>query len=257
MKTYFLAILSFPFIFVSQNIGPSVLNSAGTLQNFGSGNTLSSNIGEVFTEQLSSGNSIITQGFLQPDITSTSSYTLNPFVIQISCTGKNDGMISTSISYIQTNVQTQYFWQPSTVCPNNDCLSIDSLTPGTYSLTVIVNYTSAIGQPIADTSAVREFTITDVNGPCKLIIYNGVTYNGDGINDKWIIDNIEDFPNNKINIYNRWGQEIFYTEKYNNSNNFWPRNDDANRLAPGTYFYVVNAGDGSPLYKGWLELIKN
>ena len=67
------------------------------------------------------------------------------------------------------------------------------------------------------------FTFTDNNG-CKteanlvelidddldcLKIPNAFSPNGDGINDTWIIENIEDFPWATIHVFNRWGQLMF------------------------------------------------
>ena len=38
-----------------------------------------------------------------------------------------------------------------------------------------------------------------------IVVYELVTPNGDGTNDVLIIGNIQDFPNNTVRIYNRWG----------------------------------------------------
>ncbi|MBA3680059.1 MAG: gliding motility-associated C-terminal domain-containing protein [Bacteroidetes bacterium] len=97
----------------------------------------------------------------------------------------------------------------------------------------------------------------NVDVDCKPKIYTGVTINGDNNNNVFTIDNIENFTNNTVTIYNRWGKEIFTTPKYDNKTNYWPTPEHLRTLTPSTYFFVVNFGDGSALQKGWVELISN
>jgi gliding motility-associated-like protein len=54
---------------------------------------------------------------------------------------------------------------------------------------------------------------------CKdnLIIPQGVTPNGDGVNDFFVINGIELYPNNVLRIYNRWGTLVFDANKYENN----------------------------------------
>ena len=48
-----------------------------------------------------------------------------------------------------------------------------------------------------------------------VVVYNAVTPNGDGAYDVLTIENIENFPNNSVRIYNRWGVLVFSTRAYN------------------------------------------
>ena len=72
-----------------------------------------------------------------------------------------------------------------------------------------------------------------------------ITPNGDGVNDEWFIDAIgySEFRNNSVQIINRWGQEVFSASPYNN--NWRGQNNNGNDLPDGTYFYVVDLGNGS------------
>lgn len=94
----------------------------------------------------------------------------------------------------------------------------------------------------------------DINVDCTVNVYNGFTPNGDGINDVWIIDNIEKYPNNKVFVYNRWGNKIFETEHYNNINNNWDGKLKGRALTSGTYFYIIETDNGKLFKKGWIEL---
>ncbi|PHS01326.1 MAG: hypothetical protein COA80_02365, partial [Leeuwenhoekiella sp.] len=80
-----------------------------------------------------------------------------------------------------------------------------------------------------------------------IIVYNVMTPNGDGLNDIFMIQNIENFPNNKVQIFNRWGVEVFSTTGYNpmGDNVFRGFSDGratvrrGERLPTGTYYYVI------------------
>ncbi|MDR7212057.1 HYR domain-containing protein [Flavobacterium piscis] len=74
----------------------------------------------------------------------------------------------------------------------------------------------------------------------------GISPNNDGINEFWVIDKITEYPNNKISIYNRWGDLVFQTTGYNNTTNVFSgiankrRNLGADELPEGTYFFEIN-----------------
>ncbi|WP_034230309.1 T9SS C-terminal target domain-containing protein, partial [Aquimarina pacifica] len=73
----------------------------------------------------------------------------------------------------------------------------------------------------------------------------GFSPNGDGIREFWEIDGIEEFPNNKVTIYNRWGDLVFQVDGYNNSSRVFSgianrkRSAGADKLPEGTYFYTI------------------
>ncbi|MBQ9473718.1 MAG: gliding motility-associated C-terminal domain-containing protein [Bacteroidales bacterium] len=65
-----------------------------------------------------------------------------------------------------------------------------------------------------------------------------VTPNGDGINDKFIINNLIEglgFPYNSLAVYNRWGERVFYKENIASEEDFWDPGKD--NTPAGTYFY--------------------
>ena len=72
-----------------------------------------------------------------------------------------------------------------------------------------------------------------------LLVHQGISPNGDGINDFLQIDNISQYPDNKLMIMNRNGQLIFEAKGYDNSSKVFDGHSNKNgqMQLPGTYFY--------------------
>ncbi len=84
-------------------------------------------------------------------------------------------------------------------------------------------------------------------------IPNGFSPDGDGINDNFEIVDITKFPNNKLMIFNRWGNTVYEAQPYNNDWN--GSNMDGEPLPDGTYFYVLEINDGTtPPYTGFVVI---
>ncbi|MFN8347565.1 MAG: gliding motility-associated C-terminal domain-containing protein [Spirosomataceae bacterium] len=80
--------------------------------------------------------------------------------------------------------------------------------------------------------------------------------NGDGLNDRWEIRNIEHFPEAEVFVYNRWGEVVFHQDKgYQNP---WDGSYLGNRVAPGEYTYkiVPNTDGGLAVQRGKVWVIR-
>ena len=86
----------------------------------------------------------------------------------------------------------------------------------------------------------------------KTAFYNIITPNGDGLNDKLEIDNVQLYPGNTMQVFNRWGREVFSTTNYNNQRNYWGADPS---IAPGVYYYLFKTADGTST-KGWVEVAR-
>ena len=73
-----------------------------------------------------------------------------------------------------------------------------------------------------------------------IVINNGFTPNGDGKNDTWMLDELYKFPNAEVEIYNRWGEQLFYSK-----GNYTPFNGTykGSPLPVGTYYYIIRLND--------------
>lgn len=111
----------------------------------------------------------------------------------------------------------------------------DEKTPDIFTYVIC----SALG---CDTATVRILV------ECKAFrIFNAFSPNGDGINDFFTINGLQNYPGSRLRIFNRWGNLVLDAVDYrNNWYGTWKEKD----LPDGTYFYVLDLGDGSKPLKG-------
>lgn len=72
------------------------------------------------------------------------------------------------------------------------------------------------------------------------VIPSGFSPNGDGYNETWQIDYIYMFPNCEVEVYNRWGEQLFYSKGYNTP---WAGKYQGKDVPVGTYYYVIRLND--------------
>jgi gliding motility-associated-like protein len=107
------------------------------------------------------------------------------------------------------------------------------------------------GTPIECDQATVYIHVNPIVNPEDIIIYNGVSPNGDGDNDVWIVENIEFFPDNEVTIFNRWGDVIAEYTHYNNRDIAWDAMHNGKRVPDGTYYYVLEIKNVKR-YAGWI-----
>ena len=137
-------------------------------------------------------------------------------------------------------------WTPTTglTFPANDPLHpvASPLVTTTYTLSA-----GAGGCANAD-----QVTVT-VRPPIR--IPNAFTPNNDGRDDTWQIEFIEQFPDNTVSVFNRWGNRVFSANNYSRANEW--RGDINGQPAPvGTYYYVVvTKGPLGKSYSGSITIL--
>ncbi len=77
--------------------------------------------------------------------------------------------------------------------------------------------------------------------------------NGDDYNQTLILVDHEQFPNNSIAIFDRYGNSVFEMDGYDSS---WDGTGSNGDLPKGTYFYVLSLGEGPEVTKGWIQIIR-
>ncbi|TAI47214.1 PKD domain-containing protein [Flagellimonas allohymeniacidonis] len=118
---------------------------------------------------------------------------------------------------------------------------------------------------VASLAFVDQFDVDEANNadeafiePTCLTVYNEFSPNGDGVNETFTIDCISQYPNNVLQVYNRWGNIVFEQRSYNNdwdgTSNGRATVQKGEQLPVGTYYYVLDLGDGSTPKTDWLYI---
>jgi gliding motility-associated-like protein len=139
-----------------------------------------------------------------------------------------------------------YAWSPSTGL--NDAFSATPICTTDSTRTYILTVTDMNG--CTDTDSV----VVTLSGEQIITIYNIITPNGDGFNDTWYIENILNFPNNTISIFNRYGQIVHEATAYAND---WDGTRNGDALPDGSYYYVIEMTDTGEIFKGTLNIVKS
>ena len=86
-----------------------------------------------------------------------------------------------------------------------------------------------------------------------IVIFTAVSPNRDGENDFFFISGIEEFPENRLQIFNRWGERVYDVLGYNNDwDGTWKGNLE---LPDGAYFYILELNDDTNrVFRGYLEI---
>jgi gliding motility-associated-like protein len=151
------------------------------------------------------------------------------------CAGKNDGSIAISVNGGQEPYN--YNWSNGAITSQ-----ITNLDAGNYELTVTDG-----------NECTAEFSSPVVPGNAEepIVINNIFTPNGDGINDFWVIKNLELYPDNELVVVNRWGNEVYSVNGYQNN---W----DGSQLSEGTYFYIlkVNMCGEKKTFNGYITIVR-
>lgn len=175
-------------------------------------------------------------------------FTINP--LPIADAGNNITICSGHTAQLNATGGTTYLWSPSTYLNQANIFNPSSNPDSTFSYEVLVSD----GNNCRDRDSVTVYIA--VNDTCRIHIYNVLSPNGDGDNDTWWIDGINLFPDNFVEIFNRWGNSVWHAKHYDNKRVFWRGQNDAGQPLPaGTYYYVIDIKDLGRFSK-WVELLR-
>jgi gliding motility-associated-like protein len=123
--------------------------------------------------------------------------------------------------------------------------------------TVTLSETEVAGDCTSRYQLIRTWTATDdcgnisvhtqtINLACHIKVWNAVSPNGDTKNDVFYLEGIDCYPNNSVEVYNRWGVKVYETNGYDNVNKVFDGYSDGrttisrSKLLPtGTYYYIL------------------
>jgi gliding motility-associated-like protein len=142
-----------------------------------------------------------------------------------------------------TGVDLSYKWVPAINLDKDDVQNpvVTADRERTYTVTISSSQNCVI------TGEIYVHVIPEVD------THNAFSPNGDGINDTWILKNIEIYLNSTVEIFNRYGQRVYY------SKGFYKPFDGKYKdqaLPVGTYYYIINPNNGRKILTGSLTLIR-
>lgn len=140
--------------------------------------------------------------------------------------------------------------------------------PDSYPVRSGSTYYASIFDPETNCESIKRAAILVSAIACDLIVYNSITIDGNNMNNYFVIKNIEFFPENTVEIYNRFGQLVYKTIKYGINENYFYGEANAGevfqkskKLPTGSYFYIINfqktISSENKLKKGFLYISNN
>lgn len=188
-----------------------------------------------YTVQVTDFNSCVIDGYvtiLQPD-----SIQIFDTAYSTTCLENNDGKIE--IEVIGGVGNYTYQWSNGEVSQN-----IMDLASGTYTVEVR-DFNNC---PQYDTVFVPKSLVDCIDPP------NAFTPDGDGYNDTWVIDNIQNYEGARITIFNKWGKILYESD---NSYEPWDGKVNGKALPSATYYYYIDLNRDGRIYKGPLTIVKS
>lgn len=167
---------------------------------------------------------------LQPVIDAGQSYVLpQGTVLQLNATANSSTLA--------------FNWSPGFGLSSTTVLNptLTALQDQTYTLTA----TGAFGCTATDQMTVK------ILKPVK--VPNVFSPNGDNIHDQWLIPNLGDYPGCTVEVFNRYGQQVFYSAGYGTP---WNGTYKGKELPAGTYYYIIQLQNGFKPLSGSVTIIR-
>ena len=153
-----------------------------------------------------------------------------------SCIDQTDGSISSSVDGGSGGYN--YYWSNGETTED-----ISNLPAGDYTLSV----TDIFG------CEANEMAKVEINNVACLSIPNTFSPNNDGINDTWVIHNINLYPDCFMQVFNQWGTIVFESQSYSQE---WDGTYMGNPLPAGTYYFILSFDESLETIKGTITIIK-
>jgi gliding motility-associated-like protein len=203
-----------------------------TIQNF-------SNLGQTTLYE-----AIIKSGICPADTSNNVSVTVMPLPL-INAGADSSIMPGRTITLNGSGTGTPV-WSPSAGL--SSIVTFTTIATPTVTTNYILTTSSSFGCVNSDTVLITVI-LPNFNGT----ISNYFTPNGDGINDAWYIEDIQNYPSNEVSVFNIYGNEVYTKKNYMND---WKGTYNGAELPDGTYYYVLRFDNSNKVLKGSVDIIK-
>jgi gliding motility-associated-like protein len=173
--------------------------------------------------------------------------TINPLPVVVITSDKGLSVAKGETVTLTATGGTSYQWSNASGIVSGQNTAVLSVRP-TANTTYTVTARNATG-----CSSTQSITIQVTEEAVAAKPTNIMSPNGDGVNDKWVIENLDLYPNNEVIVVDRSGRTIYSKKGYDNS---WDATLRGLPLSEGTYYYIINYGDGkTPAKKGFITIL--
>jgi gliding motility-associated-like protein len=176
------------------------------------------------------------QDTLSESISEPTAIVINESITHPTCDDSYDGAVEVMISGGTPDYTIE--WSNESTGPVTE-----KLGPGTINVVV------------TDENQCQEnesYTLIAENEVC-ITVYEIITPNSDGYNDTWIITGIELYPNATVQVYDRWGKRVYYSEGYPRP---WDGTHDGKVLPMDSYHYIINLNNDKDPIIGNITIVK-
>lgn len=136
-----------------------------------------------------------------------------------------------------------FLWTPSVGLSDPTILNpvLTAVQDQVYTLTAVGDFGCA-ATDLMNLKILKLVTIPNVFSP-----------NGDGIHDNWAVPNLADYPGATVEVFNRYGQPVFYSQGYSTP---WNGTRNGQALPAGTYYYIVQLKNGFKPLSGSVTILR-
>jgi gliding motility-associated-like protein len=177
------------------------------------------------------------QDTLSESILEPSALVIDESITHPTCDDSHDGSVEISISGGTPGYIIQ--WSNGSTGPLTE-----KLDPGT------------INVEVTDENQCQEnesYTLVAINEQC-ITVFEIITPNNDGFNDTWIITGLELYPNATVQVYDRWGKRVYYSEGYPRP---WDGTTNDGKVLPmDSYHYIINLNNDQDPIIGNITIVK-
>ncbi|HEY8401216.1 MAG TPA: gliding motility-associated C-terminal domain-containing protein [Cytophagaceae bacterium] len=178
-------------------------------------------------------------GFATIQINQPSDLSMGFDIREVSCKDNDDGAV-----YLYTAGATppyNYYW--SNGVGSKD---IHDVLGGIYTVQVVdahgCSYSASVEVPVNPRNCITVVTVPNAFSP-----------NGDDYNDVWVIRDYQLYPSIDVKVINEWGETVFTSSGYHEP---WDGKRNGKDLPAGTYYYIINLGNGDPSFSGSVTIVR-